>query len=93
MLFRWIQWNIDKVTLHGVTPQEAEHAVECATSPYPRYRQDSTFLVWGSTSVGRLVQVVYVLDENDTVFVIHARPLTLKEKRRRRRQLRKRGMT
>ncbi len=92
MLFRWIQWNIDKVTLHGVTPQEAEHVVECAKNPYPQYREDCMFLVWGSTSAGRLVQVVYVLDEDDIVFVIHARPLTDKEKRRRRRQLRKRGM-
>ncbi len=22
MFVRWIQWNIDKVTLHGVTPEE-----------------------------------------------------------------------
>ena len=92
MLFRWIQWNIDKVTLHGVTPPEAEHVAECAANPYPQYREDGKFLVCGSTSTGRLVQVVYVLDEDDNVFVIHARPLTDKEKQRRRRQLRKRGM-
>lgn len=91
MLFRWNPWNIDKVTLHGVVPEEAEHVVESAASPYPRYRQDDKFLVWGKTSAGRLVQVVYVLDEDDCVFVIHARPLTDREKRRRRRQLRKRG--
>jgi hypothetical protein len=88
--FRWIQWNIDKVTLHGVTPPEAEHVVECATNPYPQYRTDGMFLVWGPTPAGRLVQVVYVLDEDDSVFVIHARPLTGKEKRQWRRQRRKR---
>lgn len=92
MEFRWNQWNIDKVTLHGVTPQEAEHVVEGATNPYPRYRKDGKFLVWGSTSGGRLVQVVYVLGEDDRVFVIHARPLTDSEKRRRQRWLRKRGL-
>ena len=34
---------------------------------------------------GRLIQVVFVLDEDGTAFVIHARPLTDREKRRFRR--------
>jgi len=33
-------------------------------------------------AVGRLIQVIFLLDQDDTVFVIHARPLTDKEKRR-----------
>ncbi len=90
MEFRWIEWNISKVRLHGVTPEEAEHVVETATSPYPQYRQDAKFLVWGPTAAGRLLQVVYVLGEDDRVFVIHGRPLTEREKRRWHR-LRKRG--
>ncbi len=86
MEFRWIDWNINKVRLHGVTPQEAEHVVETATSPYPQYREDAKFLVWAPTAAGRPLQVVYVLDEDDCVFVIHARPLTEPEKRRWRRR-------
>ncbi len=89
MEFRWIEWNIDKAIDHGVTPEEAEHVVERATGPYPQYREDDKFLAWGPTAAGRLLQVVFLLDEDDTVFIIHARPLTDKEKRRRRRQRRR----
>ena len=52
------------------------------TDPYPQHREDDKFLVWRATSTGRLVQVVFLLDEDDMVFIIHARPLTEKEKRR-----------
>jgi uncharacterized DUF497 family protein len=91
MEFRWIDWNLEKVRLHGVTPEEAEYVVERATPPYPEYRKDDRLLVWGPTPAGRFLQVAYVLDPDDTVFVIHARPLTNSEKRRRRRRLRQRG--
>ncbi len=91
MEFRWIEWNIDKVVDHGVTPQEAEEVVEGAASPYPLQREDEKFLVWGATAAGRLLQVVFLLDEDDMVFIIHARPLTEKEKRRRRRRRRRKG--
>lgn len=92
MEFRWIQWNVDKAALHGVAPLEAEHVVERATNTYPQHRADGKFLVWGPTSAGRLIQVVYVLNDHAVVFVIHARPLTENEKRRWRRQIRRRGM-
>jgi hypothetical protein len=32
-----------------------------------------------------MLQVIFVLDDDDTVFVIHARPLTEQERRRHRR--------
>jgi hypothetical protein len=35
---------------------------------------------------GRFLQVVYLVDDDDTLFVIHARPLTDSEKRRFRRR-------
>jgi uncharacterized DUF497 family protein len=49
---------------------------------------EDRFLVWGSTADGRFLQVVFVVDEEDSVFVIHARPLTDPEKKRYRRSLR-----
>lgn len=91
MEFRWIRWNNDKVQSHGVTPREAEQAVERARPPYPQHREDDRFLVWGPTVSGRLLQVVFLLDEDDAVFVIHARPLTENEKRRYRRWRRREG--
>ena len=89
MEFRWIEWNIDKVVDHGVSPAEAESVVVGAADPYPRHREDDKFLVWGATPAGRLLQVVFLLDEDDCVFIIHARPLTEREKHSRRRQRRR----
>ena len=91
MLYRWTRWNVDKVMLHGVTPEEAEQVVNGATNPYPQSGGHGRFLVWGPTAAGRFVLVVYVPDEVERAFVIHARPLTEKEKRRWQRQRRKRG--
>jgi len=89
--FRWIEWNRSKVAGHGIAPDEAEWVVQNAAEPYPQYREDDKFVSWGPTPSGRLLQVVYVLDEDDSVFVIHARPLAAREKRRWNRQLRRRG--
>lgn len=47
MEFRWIEWNINKVADHGITPEEAENVVEDATAPYPKHREDDKFLVLG----------------------------------------------
>ena len=66
-------------------PEEAEDVVLGARPPYPLERPDEKFLVWGPGRGGRLLQVVFVLDPDDTVYVIHARPLTEAEKRRIRR--------
>ena len=91
MEIRWIEWNLEKIAGHGVSRDEAEHVVEHARPPYPRYREDEKLLVWGPTESGRLLQVVYLLEPDDAVFVIHARPLTDNEKRRHRRAQRIRG--
>ena len=87
MDFRWIDWNIDHIAKHGVTPEEAEWVVENASSPYPECQEDDKWLVIGRGRGGRYVQVVFVLDDDDTVFVIHSRPLTDKERRRYRRRI------
>ncbi len=65
---------------------EIEEVVETARSAFPRRIEDDKWLVWGSTSGGRLLQVVFVLDDDGTVFVIHARDLTDREKRSLRRK-------
>ena len=87
--FRWNEWNLDHVTEHGIDPDEAESVVRNAAPPFPLHREDDKWLVWGRGVGGRFVQVVFVIDEDDSVYVIHARPLTEKEKRRHRRWLRK----
>ena len=86
MEFRWNEWNVEHIGRHGITPAEAEEVVEWAKRPYPLHREDDKWLAWGRSVGGRLLQVVYVLDEDDEVFVIHARPLTEDEKSRFRKQ-------
>ena len=86
--FRWIQWNRDKIAQHNVEPAEAEFAVDHARRPFPLKVDDEKRLVWGQTPGGRYLQVVYLIDREESIFVIHARPLTNKEKKRWRRRRR-----
>lgn len=60
--------------------------MQAATGPYPRRIDDDKLLVWGGSQHGELLQVIFVLDENGSTYVLHARPLTEKEKRRYRRK-------
>ena len=82
MHFRWNDWNVEHIDRHGVTSDEAELVVRHAKSPYPRYREDDKWLVWGRGHGGRLLQVIFVIDDEGSIFVIHARPHTDKEKKR-----------
>jgi uncharacterized DUF497 family protein len=86
--FRWIIWNIQKCDVHGVRPSEAEEIVNRARRPYPRCIEDDKIMVRGQTNEGRWLQVIYVLETGNVVFVIHARPLTDSEKRQLRRNRR-----
>ena len=88
MDFRWNDWNLEHATRHGVAPEEAEHVVTAARPPFPESGGDDKFRVWGQTSAGRFIQVVYVEDPEGSMYIIHARPLTDQEKRRLRRRRR-----
>jgi uncharacterized DUF497 family protein len=86
--FRWNAWNRAKVADHNLTPEETEFAVTHARRPWPHITGERKRLVWGQTASGDYLQVVYVLEEDKSVFVVHARPLRDHEKRRMRRRLR-----
>ena len=86
--FRWNAWNVSHIAAHGVSSAEAEQVVHSAARPYPRSIGDDKFAVRGQTRTGRHLQVIYVFDPDDAVFVIHARPLTDREKRQLRRSRR-----
>ena len=85
MDFRWNDWNVEHVSRHGISPEEAEAVVARAARPFPRKIEDDKWLVWGRGKGGRLLQVVFVLDDDGTIYVIHARPLNEGERRRMRR--------
>ena len=74
---------------HGIDPYEAERVVRHAKQPYPLYRGDGKWLVWGKEVGGKHIQVVFILDDDDTIFIIHARPLTDREKKQERRRQRR----
>jgi uncharacterized DUF497 family protein len=59
-----------------------------ARPPFPQQIGDDKLLVMGRGTGGKFLQVIYLLDPDDTIFVIHARPLTDREKRRYRRRTR-----
>jgi uncharacterized protein len=85
MDFRWNEWNVEHIAGHGVSPDEAEFVVGNCRRPFPRKIDEDKWLAWGRGSGGRFLQVIFVLDPAETVYVIHARPLTDQEKRRYRR--------
>lgn len=86
--FRWNQWNRDHIAEHNVDVAEAQFVVNHERRPWPEYIGDGKWRVWGPTGAGRHLQVIYVLDWNDVVFVIHARDLSDSEKRKYRRRKR-----
>lgn len=67
--FRWISWNLAKIAKHGVEPDDCEWVVRRSR---PRRSGRDKFIVRGRTRQGRLLQVVYLMDDQITVFVIHA---------------------
>jgi len=86
--FRWNEWNLEHAGRHGIGQQEAERVVRTARRPYPLRAGDRKWIVWGPGQSGRLVQVVFVLDDDGTAYIIHARPLTPRERSRYKRRRR-----
>ena len=86
--FRWNDWNLDHIAIHGVIPAEAEYVVDHAKPPYPEQIGDQKWRVRGRTGAGRYLQVIFLFDPDGTIFVIHARGLTHQELRQFRRRTR-----
>jgi uncharacterized DUF497 family protein len=82
MDFRWNDWNLDHATKHGCRIEEIESVVRRAGHGYPQRWRNGTWRVEGRGRGDRVMEVVYVLDPDDTVFVIHAMPLTTRRRRR-----------
>jgi uncharacterized protein len=83
--FRWNEWNAQHIARHGIQPEEAEWVAEhCAASD----AGEDKYRARGQTQAGRYRQVVFVIGGDGRVFVIHARDLTDREKRRIRRHRR-----
>jgi hypothetical protein len=81
--FRWNEWNLEHATSHGCSIPEIETIVRRAGRGFPRDIGKEKWLVQGRGTGDRLIEVIYVLDEDDTIYVIHAMPLTTRRRRRR----------
>lgn len=86
--FRWNDWNVDHIAVHGVMPDEAEWVVNHPPRSYPAGAGNGKVVVRGQTNAGRYLQVIYLLEVDEIVFVIHARDLTENERCRLRRRRR-----
>jgi uncharacterized DUF497 family protein len=86
--FRWNEWNVNHIGKHGVKPEQAEYVVTGARAPFPQEIDRGKFLVMGQDENGRYLRVIYVADPDATAFVIHAMPLSDRDKKRYRRRLR-----
>jgi uncharacterized DUF497 family protein len=83
MEFSWNGWNLDHATRHGVSVLNAEAVVRRGLS---RRLADNKYQVRGRGVGERLIQVIYIIDSEGTIYVIHARPLSEREKRQFRRR-------
>jgi hypothetical protein len=81
----WNDWNIDHIAEHDVEPFEAE---EVGDNPSYLERRGDRYLAWGSTGDGRFLLVVYVRKPGSR-YVISARDMEEREKRRLRRLTRR----
>jgi hypothetical protein len=84
--YRWNDWNEGHIADHRMSTADAEWVVDRARSPYPQIIGLGKRLVIGQTRHGVYAQVIYVLDEDGTAYMLHCRPITDSEKRRYRRR-------
>ncbi len=79
--FRWNDWNLDHATRHGVSVGEVERVVLNARRPYPRRVDRDRWQVVGRGQGDRVIQVIFLVDPDGTIYVIHAMPLTTRRRR------------
>jgi hypothetical protein len=60
MISLWSRRNEEHIGKHHVTPAEADEVVGNARRPYPQVVGDDKRVVWGRTSAGRFLQVIFV---------------------------------
>ena len=84
--FRWIPFNIESATKHGCTILEIESVVRNPPRGFPRKLDAEKYFVQGRGIGDRFIEVIYLLDDDGTAFVIHAMPLITRRKRGRRRR-------
>jgi hypothetical protein len=91
--FRWNDWNLEHATKHACKVSEIEAVVLDGMRRHAVDEEpDGTFHVEGRGLGGRVIEVTFVFDAPDasvmydqTVYVIHAQPLTTRRRKGKRR--------
>ncbi|HXE54284.1 MAG TPA: hypothetical protein VN541_14770 [Tepidisphaeraceae bacterium] len=78
---RWNDWNLEHATKHGCTIEEIEAVLRDPGRGWPRKNGKGRYLVESLGTGGRMIQVGYVIDDDNTRYVIHAMPLTTRGRR------------
>jgi hypothetical protein len=81
-VFRWNDWNRDHATRHGVSIPECQQVLRGARRPFPIKIGRGKWMVHARGQADRMVQVIYLIDPDGSIFVIHAMPLTTRRRRR-----------
>ena len=67
MPFQWDRRNVEHLSKHNVSPEEAEYVVAHAQPPYPQVMGEGKYLVWGVTAAGRHLQVIFAFKSPEEV--------------------------
>lgn len=59
--FKWIDWNLQKVDAHGLSPDDVEAAFDTVFSL--RERRDGSFRMFAATPTGRRIWVIWRYDK------------------------------
>jgi len=61
--FKWIEWNLSKIDLHGLSADEVEAAFNCVLTL--EERTDESFQMFAETPSGRQIWVIWRYDRED----------------------------
>jgi len=77
MFFLWDERNKTHIAEHGIEPEDAEYVVRRGKRPYPKQLSAIKWIVKGRTRTGRLIQVIYLIREDDEIDI---EPLSFPER-------------
>ena len=76
----WNVWNLAHIARHGVTQDEVGEILQGTTVVRDTY--GGRLIAIGLTETGRMLAVILEPEQNDTYYVVTARPASRNERRR-----------
>jgi hypothetical protein len=61
--FKWIEWNLQKIDAHGLSPVEVEGAFDRVLAL--RERRDGSFEMYAATLAGRRIWIIWRYDREE----------------------------